>query len=238
ITSPIEMMGVWGYMKILVFGDVHGKMDILSNIIKNIKIKPDIVICPGDFTDMFETIEGFSQIDIADMILQKLLSFNCPVICVPGNHDPPDILKLFNQYGANLHGKLKEINGFLFMGWGGALTPFNTYFEPSSEETRTNLNRMSDKIKNKKFILVVHDPPKNTNVDRVMSGGHVGSSVIKEFIIKQKPILCISAHIHESGGTDRVGDTILFYPGPVYEGFYGVVNIDDKKITCEVKKVK
>ena len=224
-----------GFMKILVFGDVHGKIDVLSNIIKNIKIKPDLVICPGDFTDMFERIEGFSQLDVSNMVIQKLVSFRCPVLCVPGNHDPYDILKLFDRYKINIHGKKRNINGLNFIGWGGALTPFHTLFEPSDEETISNLEKLSKGLKD--FVLIVHNPPKNTKVDKVFSGAHVGSEIIRNFIEKTKPILCISAHIHEAGGVDKIGNTTLFYPGPVYEGKYGIVNIENKKVSCEIKKI-
>jgi len=224
-------------MEILVFGDVHSNIDALSDIIKKIKIAPDVVICPGDFTDMFNSIEGFSQIEVADMVLQKLLSFNCPVLCVPGNHDPYEIIKLFNKYSVNLHGKSRKIKDLFFIGWGGASTPFNTYFEPGREETITGLEKISRESPGEKTVLVVHEPPKNTKVDRISTGQHVGSMVIRKFIESKKPLLCLSAHIHESGGEDMIGRTKIFYPGPVYEGFYGKVFVEAGKVKCERKKI-
>ena len=221
-------------MKVLVFGDVHGKIDALSDVIKNIKTKPDLVICPGDFTDMFEKIEGFSQLDIADIIIQKISSFGCPVLCVPGNHDPYEILKMFDNYKTNIHGKRKDVGGLTFIGWGGALTPFNTYFEPSENETKNSLEKLVKGV-GSGFVLVVHNPPKNTKLDKTLSGTHVGSNVIRRFIEKYKPLLCVSAHIHEAGGIDKIGETTLFYPGPIYEGKYGIINIKGKNVKCEIK---
>lgn len=224
-------------MKILIFADIHGEFEKISKIIQKIKVQDvDLILCPGDFTDMFNTPEGFSQIDIADMILQKILSLGVPVLCVPGNHDPYDVVDLFKDYGVNLHGTIKTFNNISFLGWGGAETPFNTNFEPTEEETREVLFKLEKKLENKKFILVTHNPPKNTKLDKTISGEHVGSKTIREFIEKKQPILSISAHIHESRGEDRIGNTVLFYPGASFEGYYGIVDID-KKIHCKIKRL-
>jgi len=87
-----------------------------------------------------------------------------------------------------------------------------------------------------KFILVTHNPPFGTKLDKVETGEHVGSKVIREFIEKEKPLLAISAHIHEAGGIDKIGKTTIFYPGVAYEGYYGLVEVGDE-IKCEIKKL-
>jgi len=223
-------------LRLLVIADMHGEVELISKVIEKLsKERFDAVVSPGDFSDMFNVPEGFSQVDIAEIILQKLLSFEKPVFCVPGNHDPYDILELFDEYNVNIHGTIKKIGKFEIMGFGGALTPFNTKFEPTEEEIKANLERLHRKTSGK-FILVTHNPPYGTNVDRIEAGKHVGSKAIREFIEKTQPLLSISAHIHESSGTDRVGDTVIFYPGVSYEGYYGLVTID-KDIKCEIKKI-
>ena len=226
-------------MKILIFADIHGEFEKASKILNTVKTEGiDLIISPGDFTDMFSIPEGFSQIDIADMVLQKILSLGVPVFCVPGNHDPYDVIDLFNEYGVNLHAKVKTFKGIKFVGWGGAETPFNTLFEPTEQETKEELSKLEPKIKNQNFILVTHNPAFNTNLDKTMSGKHVGSKVIREFIEKNKPMLAVSAHIHESRGEDKIGETVLFYPGAMFEGYYGIVDIKEKKIKCETKKLE
>jgi Icc-related predicted phosphoesterase len=185
---------------------------------------------------MFNQPPGFSQHNIADLILQKLVAFGTPVLCVPGNHDPYDIISTFDEYDVNLHGKVRKIKGETFIGWGGALTPFNTAFEPTEEETKEALEEVGKKVGNG-FILVVHNPPKDTKLDRTATGEHVGSHAVREFIEKSKPKLVITAHIHEASGEDRVSESVLFYPGPFYAGRYGVVNVDGRKVRCEIKKI-
>ena len=158
------------------------------------------------------------------------------MICVPGNHDPYDIIDAFEEYDVNLHGKVRKVCGETFAGWGGALSPFNLAFEPTEEETKAGLEEMARKI-GKDFILILHNPPKDTKLDRIISGEHVGSPAEREFIENTQPKLVITAHIHEASGEDRIGKSVLFYPGPFYAGRYGVVTVEGDKIKCEIKKI-
>ncbi len=223
-------------LKILVIADVHGEFEKFSKLVDKIRSHEfDLVICPGDFTDMYNIPEGYSQLDIAELIIQKLLSLGKPVFCIPGNHEPYDIIELFDEYGTNLHEKTRAFMGTEFIGFGGAATPFNTKFEPTDEEIDAALTKSMKGVKGK-FILVVHNPPFETNLDKVEAGEHVGSKAVRQFIEKEKPLLAISAHIHEAGGVDKLGTTTLFYPGASYEGYYGLVEID-KEVKCEIKKI-
>ncbi|MFH1237604.1 MAG: metallophosphoesterase [Candidatus Aenigmatarchaeota archaeon] len=222
-------------LKILVVADIHGEFEKFSKMIDKLKrCDFDVVVCPGDFTDMYNIPEGFNQTDIAELIIQKLLSLGKPVLCIPGNHEPYEIIDLFEEYGVNAHGIMKKIKDYEFIGFGGAATPFNTKFEPPEEEIKASLEAQAKKAKGG-FILLVHNPPFNTKMDKVETGEHVGSKVIREFIEKTKPILVISAHIHEAVGTDKIGRTTLFYPGVSYEGNYGIVEIGNE-VKCEMKK--
>jgi Icc-related predicted phosphoesterase len=224
-------------MKILVVADVHGDSGRLERVLEGIDSRGiDLVVCPGDFTDMFSDAEDFSQMDIAEFVLQKLLALGKPLLCVPGNHDPYEILEMFDEYGVNLHNRVVKFRGIDIAGWGGAPTPFNTIFEPSDGETREALDRLGSRVEAGKFLLVVHDPPKGTRLDLARGGKHVGSPAIRGFIERKRPVLAISAHIHEAGGLDRVGSTQVFYPGPAFEGWYGIVTLEDKRLDCERKR--
>lgn len=224
-------------MKILVITDIHGKFELASDILSKINTSFDLMICPGDFTDIFNVPQGFSQVNIADMVLQKLLALGKPTFCVPGNHDPYEILQIFDEYNVNLHNNVKEFNGMKFLGWGGAPTPFDTPFEPEEDETTESLEYLGEEVENNKFVLVTHNPPKNTKLDKTFSGEHVGSDSIRKFIEERQPVLAISAHIHESGGKDKIGKTTTFYPGPLFDGYYGIVDITKNGIKTEIKKV-
>lgn len=222
--------------KILVVADVHGELESLAKFVKAVENEPfDMIIFPGDFTEMSNVPEGFSQTDIAELVLQKLLSLGKPLFCVPGNHEPYETLETLEEYDVNLHKKVRKFRDLDLMGFGGAATPFNTKFEPTEGEIAHALEDMK-KNAGKRFILVTHNPPKDTKLDRTESGQHVGSLAIRTFVEKYKPLLAVSAHIHEAGGSDRLGETALFYPGPLYEGFYGIAAIGKSSVKCEIRK--
>jgi Icc-related predicted phosphoesterase len=174
-------------------------------------------------------------------VLQKIMALKVPVLCVPGNHDPYDVIELFNEYKVNLHDKVKKVKGVSMIGWGGAPTPFNTIFEPSEEETKESLESMHKKLKNEPFVLIAHNPPKDTHLDTTFTKKHVGSEAIRKFVETAQPMLVISAHIHEARGTDKIGKSILFYPGALFEGYYGIVEIDEKSkqvMKCQGHRIK
>ena len=224
-------------MKILIVADIHSNLPTLDKILSiSQNENPDLVICPGNFTDVF-LVSDFPQLDLAEIITQKLLSLNKPLFCVPGNHDPPEILDVFRDYNCNLHNQLKPFQNFDFLGFGGAQTPFNTPFEPSEEETSKSLEALFQKSQSPNKILVAHNPPKDTPLDKIKSGQHVGSPSIRNLILSQKPLLSISAHIHEGKGQYILGTTTLFNPGPAFLGNYGLVSIEKSKITCFLKNV-
>lgn len=225
-------------MKILIIADVHGKFGVLQEIMDDVEnLDFDVIVCPGDFTDMFDIPTNFTQLDVADIVIQKLLIPNKPLYCVPGNHDPYEIIDVFDDYGINLHGKKLTHKKTSFVGFGGASTPFNTHFEPDAEETKASLLRNTENTSGE-WVLVVHSPPKGTSLDLVGPKKHVGSAEIKDIIIKKKPPLVISAHIHENSGTDKIGVSTVFYPGPAYNGYYGIAEINGKDVNCLIKRAK
>lgn len=196
----------------------------------------DILVCAGDLVDMFFRNPNKTLLETAEEIMKKLSSLNRPILCVPGNHDPLVLEDLFDRYKANLHAQLVNISGYSFLGFGGASTPFNTYFEPTDQAIYQSLEKNIKKAVN--IILVVHNPPYNTKLDRLLSGEHVGSVSIRKFIEEHQPLLCISAHVHESRGTDKIGRTVLFYPGPLFEKRYGIVKIEgNNAVQCSEKKL-
>ncbi len=222
-------------MNALVVADIHGDFETLSSVLEKVGAKFDVVVCPGDFTDIGLSLMGFSREDMLRLVLEELLGLGKPVLALPGNHDPPETHKIFDEYGVNLHGKGREIDGVGFFGFGGAKTPFGTPFEPSESETAEGLARALAEVAgaNKK-IIVTHNPPKNTKLDVVGSGVHVGSQAVRDFILKHKPDAGTSAHIHESGGVDVLGSTKMVYPGPVTTGRVGLISVGE---TVDVKIV-
>ncbi len=225
-------------MRMLVIGDLLSSLEKLNKFVdKAAKEKFDLIVFAGNVTDSFSNPLDLDQVDTADLLLQKLLLLKKPMLCVPGNHDQYEILDVFEDYDINLHEKVREFGGVKFIGFGGAETPFNTIFEPTEEETKIGLDGLKKQVEKGGFVLVVHNPPKGTKADKLHSGEHVGSKVIRDFILEQKPILVLTSHIHEALGEDRLGDSVLFNPGPLFDGKYGIIELDGKKVKCELKSL-
>lgn len=222
-------------MDIIIFSDIHNDVENLLSYFDKIKeLKFDVVVCPGDFTDI-NTPKGFTQEDITKLIITELKGLKKPFLAVPGNVDTKDIINILEKEDVSIHGKGRVINDFGFYGYGGAKTPFETNIEPGEEELKMGLkNAWKDVEKMKYKIQVTHNPPFGTRVDMVQSGAHVGSSVVKGFIESYDPILAISAHIHEARGIDQLKKTFLINSGRFPEGYFGLVNIENGSVKGRV----
>lgn len=222
-------------MNIVVISDIHNDIENMLSYLDKIKeLNFDVIVCPGDFTDI-NVPKGFSQEGIVELILSELKNLKKPVLALPGNMDTKDIITIFEREDISLHGKGKIIDEFGFYGYGGAKTPFETNIEPSEEELKLGLENSYNDVKKTKYkIQVTHNPPKKTRLDIIQSGVHVGSKIVREFIEEKKPILAISAHIHEARGTDNLKNTFLINSGRFPEGYFGLVGIKNGSVNGRV----
>lgn len=217
----------------LILSDIHN--DIENILVYSDKLREfdfDLIICPGDFTDI--PPRGFAAIDIGKIIIEQLKTFKKPILVIPGNWDK-ELLGYFEMEGINLHSKGKIVNNIGFYGFGGAKTPFNTPFEPTENEINAGLKEGYDKIKNTKIkVQITHNPPARTKIDMVYTGAHVGSEAVRKFIEENQPHLAISAHIHEGRGVDDLGKTKLINSGRFPEGYVGIASIENGIVTTKV----
>lgn len=220
-------------MKILILSDIHNDVENLMKFIDELKkVRFDVLICPGDLTDTL-TPKGFSKEEIGKLIIEELKIFKKEILIVPGNQDK-ELIKILEDEGMSLHGKGKIIGKYGFYGFGGAKTPFQTSLEPSEEEIEKGLKKAFEDVKKAKIkIQVTHAPPARTKIDKIFTGAHIGSEVVRKFIEEKKPILAISAHVHEARGIDEIGKTKLINSGRFPEGYYGFVEIND-----EIEKIE
>ncbi|MBI3027494.1 metallophosphoesterase [Candidatus Woesearchaeota archaeon] len=90
--------------------------------------------------------------------------------------------------------------------------------EGTIEEDLKNIKRMSNP---KKTVYIMHAPPYNTKLDIIMTGTHVGSKSIRQFIENEQPLLALHGHIHESpkmsgSWQDKISSTICINVGSSY----------------------
>lgn len=220
-------------MLFLVVSDIHGNRRRTRTLYEKYKgYKFDYVLINGDITQ-------FQGIDAAEEILSILSRLGNKTYYVPGNCDPPKLLTIEEIAGVkNIHGKLFELDinskKLYIVGLGGSIkTPFHTWIEFGEEEYEKILPQPK-----KPFILMAHNPPYNTKIDRTWRGINAGSKVIRKYIEDNNPILGIHGHIHEAVGKDMIEDTIIINPGPLQSGNYVILDIDDKfSINIEFNKV-
>lgn len=221
-------------MKLSVISDIHGDL-VQLNEAKNIFKNTNLTIISGDLTKRGNISELIEVIDSINFSTNKLLT-------IPGNMDGFDSIKVMEEKNTSIHNSIKIIDNIGFMGVGGSTaTPFGTPFELSEDEIYNILCENFEKLKSKnvyKTVVVCHNPPYNTKVDKVLLGRHVGSEKIRNFIEEKKPSVFLSGHIHEAASVDKINDTVLLNPGPFRRGGVGVVEIlDNGKIEAEIVKV-
>lgn len=199
-------------MKLLVFVDMHGSHKALEKIKKQAK-KADMIVCAGDIS-IFE--------NNLDILLSELNKLNKPVLIIPGNHeddkDLKELTKMFDNI-TDIHKKTFIKENYLFLGYGeSGFSMVDKEFIKTSKKFEKEIKKFP---KDNKIILVTHAPPYKTKIDKIMDE-YCGNKSIKNFILKVKPDLVISGHLHENAGKeDKIGKTKLINPGP----FGKIINI-------------
>lgn len=207
-------------MRIVAVTDIHGKLEKVKRLARILgEEKPDLILIAGDITN-------FSGAEVARRVLELLMALGVPILAVHGNCDGRDVPELLEELGISVHNKRKEVKSTGFVGIGGSnITPFNTIWELTEDEIMEILRRdyrPGD-------IILSHAPPKDTKADRVHSGLHVGSMALREFIEKNQPPLVVTGHIHEARSVDKLGETVIVNPGPLFRGYYAFIDFDEKE---------
>jgi hypothetical protein len=216
-------------MRIISFGDIHedfSKLIPLKNELEN----ADLVIVTGDLTNFHGRKE-------AEKVIEEIMKYNENVLAQLGNLDQPEVNDYLTEKGINLHrnGFIRDDIGIFGVG-GSNPTPFNTPTEFSEDEIEAFLLDGIDKVRHAKFkIMVPHMPPKDTKIDIISTGAHVGSQSVRDFILKHKPDISLSGHIHEARGRDKIENTIVFNAGMFREGGYVVITKTPEGLTAELK---
>ena len=219
-------------MKIIAIPDLHGSNKGIDKIANELS-DADIVLLAGDLTN-------FGNVPDAARIVGEIRKYADEIYAVPGNCDYGDVNQYLIEQGIGLHGKGAVIDGTAFVGVGGSLpAPGGTPTEYSESELQEFMDHaIEDVPDNLPLILMAHQPPLDTKIDRITSGTHVGSKAVRTFIEKHQPLICFSGHIHEGVGVDSIGQTKLINPGPFRQGSYAFAEIGETTSILEIRKVK
>jgi Icc-related predicted phosphoesterase len=210
-------------MRFLCLADIHGHDRNIPALLDEVKRQGvECIIISGDIT------HGGSDRD-AKPIIDLFRGAGLPLFAVHGNMDRESVGRYLDECAVGIHGKTVEFRGATLTGLGGGNTsPFSTPTEYTEEEIADFLGRSDpDGFPAGIRILVSHVPPRNTSIDVVRNGTHVGSEEVRTFILAHGFNLCICGHIHEARGNDRVGECTCINTGSFREGDYCIVDIDE-----------
>lgn len=215
----------------IAFGDMH---EHTANLAKIDHLEDaDHVLISGDLTNCGDRRK-------AEKILAAVRSFNPRVLAQIGNMDTRDVDVYFSEQGINTHTRGIDLGaGVKLMGVGYSLeTPFHTPSEVNEDTLREWLQKAHQECgEYEHLILMVHNPPLHTKTDKIASGVSVGSSAIRECIETLQPEVCITGHIHEARGMDRIGKTKIINPGDFASGGYVRITLKDGRLDAQLEMV-
>ena len=190
-------------MKVLAFTDTHGDQEFISRIKKDIQEKnPDILLCAGDITIFEQNLER---------ILSQLNKLGKELLLIHGNHESGESLRHSCSKYENInfiHKKIYLIKNYAIIGYGGGGFSF------AEPEFKKFIEKNKNKIAKKRIVLVIHQPPYHTKLDKIHSE-YSGNKTFREFIVTYHPELVICGHLHENEGKqDTIKKTLIINPGP------------------------
>lgn len=169
---------------------------------------------------------------------QKLGEGPVRILTTPGNDDPPEIDAVIRDNGGDtvllVEDEVYEVcPGHAMINCGHSnRTPWDTPRELDEDDLARHLEGMIGRLDDLRgAIFNIHVPPFDTGIDtapqldeefavRTAAGAQlttaVGSTAVREAIERHQPLLSLHGHIHESGGSARIGRTVAINPGSEY----------------------
>ena len=207
-------------MKLFVIADIHGALDPFDRG-RDIIRRCDAVVIAGDLCRRGKPADAMK-------VIKKVESINRTIIAVPGNWDPAPVMEMLEEKGYSVHASSKRMNDIAFFGCGGA--PKSLLRTPTMF-TEAQISAFLDEAHKgitgvPKKVLVTHVPPRGL-MDRSMFRMHLGSSAVREFIDRNRPLCIVCGHVHEAAGVELYGNVNVINPGSFRMGKYCIVTIDD-----------
>ena len=217
---------------ILYVTDLHGRTEVYEQAFREAKKKEIAALflggdlCPTGFHEMFIPIQ---REFLAHYLIPRIEKFRQdtgkPVFIMMGNDDFKanevlllDAEKKGTLLVTNLH--RHRLDSWMIIGYSYINeTPFLLKdWEKDEKEMKKDLDNLAKGCDMARTIVHLHAPPKNTKLDVLYDGSHVGSTAIRAFIEEQQPALTLHGHIHESldlsgSAVDQLGRTVCVNPG-------------------------
>jgi len=177
-------------MRLLLFSDLHEDLAAARRL-AGLAAGMDLLVGAGDFGNMRA---GWQP------CIEALLGTGKPAVLVAGNNESTEELRLACRawrLATVLHGEAASIAGVTFFGLGGGVpvTPFGSWsYDLDEDEAASLLAPMPEGC-----VLVSHSPPKGA-LDMSSSGASLGSTAVRDAVLRLRPRLVVCGHVHGSAG--------------------------------------
>jgi Icc-related predicted phosphoesterase len=207
-------------MKMAYLVDVHDSFDAVPSAMAKLGAV-DLLIIGGDITTGGTPDEAAQAVEDWRSLAPRLLA-------LAGNMDSPATEARLVELRVALDSRGVTFGDVGVFGVSaGPKSPLHTPYELPDNELARRIEDGFRAVEGCRVkIFCPHAPPSDTACDRLPSGEHVGSPVIRAFIERAQPDLTLCGHIHEARGTDEIGKTQIVNPGPVRAGHYALVEFD------------
>jgi len=160
------------------------------------------------------------------------------IITAPGNDDPWEVDEVIARHGGDRvllrEGEVFEVApGHEMLSTGVANpTPFHTHREWPEDRLEAHLEDLAGRLRDPaSAIFNIHVPPYDSQLDtapvlddelrvRTSAGaqlsGPAGSTAVRRVLERHQPLVSLHGHIHESGGSVRIGRTLAINAGSEY----------------------
>jgi Icc-related predicted phosphoesterase len=170
-----------------------------------------------------------------------------------GNDDPAELRTLLDEapWGTQDEGKVVMLDDdHEMLSWGYSnITPWHSHREMTEDQLAASIEAMANELRSpERAIVNTHVPPFGSGLDEApvldadlvvqtavgqVKFAPVGSTAVRDALLRIQPLLGLHGHIHESGGIRRLGRTIAINPG----SDYGTGVLNGALITLERDKV-
>ena len=185
-------------LRIYAAADIHDRPSRLARMDKIIREeKPDVLVLAGDLINYRRPVH----------VVEWFRSQRLPVLVVRGNTDPMrhwEAIRKIPQV-RDMHLAATKIEGCRFTGIGGTfLLPLRSKV---AFRERQAVSRLAALVQ-PGDVLIMHPPPYGCR-DRVLRHFHSGSRSLAALIESARPSVAICGHIHEHGGCEKSGGTMV-----------------------------
>jgi Icc-related predicted phosphoesterase len=192
-------------MRLLLFSDLHADADAARRLVGQAN-SADVVIGAGDFGNARRQI---------DVCIEVLRAIDRPTILVPGNNETLEELTTACRHWPAvhvLHGSGVSVADVTFFGIGGGVPvkPFGPWSYDFTEEQAALMLAGCPA----RCVLISHSPPKGI-LDESSAGKSLGSTAVRDAVLKKHPLLVVCGHIHASAGRQAMlGASPVVNAGP------------------------